>query len=223
VIEARQVSTVPPALPVPLHWLTRIVIAGATVEPEPTAQSAVPPPPFADPLHWVTVAPLVVAGKGLQLTVPPPPPAEPTHWLIVAAVTGDAPGVSALMLLVTLTVQLIGWAASLSDPLHWVMSVTRSAEPLVKVPFPPGQGSSEHCRVTVVDEDVIPELIVLTTVTVQVMPVVAPAGPGPTLLHWSTLSTAAAAGELPRLTAAAENEAVNRTPTRKGTTPVRRA
>jgi hypothetical protein len=47
--------------------------------------------------------------------------------LTVAAVTGWAPGVSALMLFVTVTVQVIsGGAASLADPLHWLMLVTTS-------------------------------------------------------------------------------------------------
>ena len=38
-----------------------------------------------------------------------------------------------------------------------------------------------------------PRLIGSTTVTVQFMPVVAPAGPGPTWLHWSTDRVAARA------------------------------
>lgn len=143
VMVARHVTVLPPGLPVPLHWLTRIAMAGATFD-VPTAQSTVPPPPFAEPLHWVTVAPDVVAGNGEQLTVPPPPPPEPTHWFTVAAVTGDAPGVSELMLFVTVTVQVIGCAASLSELLHCVTSVTRSTELLENVPLPDGQGSSEH-------------------------------------------------------------------------------
>ena len=96
--------------------------------------------------------------------------------------------------------------------MHWLMSVTRSVELLVNVPLPPGQASSEHCRVSVVVDDVVPPLIVLTTVTVHVMPVVAPAGPGPTLLHWSRVMTAATAGAAPRLIAAADSEAVSSTP-----------
>jgi len=148
----------------------------------------------------VTVAPVVVAGNGLQFNGPtlpkrPPPVPEPTHWLTVAAVTGCAPGVSALMLLVTETVQVIGCAASLLEPLHWVISVTRFVELLVNVPFPDGHGSREQVRITVVVELVMPPLIVLTTVTAQSKPVVAPPGPGPTLLHWSTVMDAATAGE----------------------------
>lgn len=62
VIEARQVSSVPPAFPVPLHWLTLVGIAALTVEPPPTEQLAVEPPPVTDPLHWVMVALVVEAG-----------------------------------------------------------------------------------------------------------------------------------------------------------------
>ena len=166
-----------------LHWLTLIGIARLIFDAEPTVQCTVAPPPFADPLHWVTVALVVVAGKGAQFTVPPPPWPEPTHWLEVAAATGFAPGVSALMLFVIVTRQVIGCAASLSEPLHWSMLVTKLVELLVNVPFPGGHGPSEHWRVSVVLELVVPPLIVLTTVTVQVIAVVAPVGPGPMLLH----------------------------------------
>lgn len=69
----RQVSRVPPAFPVPLHWLIRTGTAGLTLDAEPTAQSAVEPPPVTDPLHWVTVAPVVVAGNGSQTSGPRPP------------------------------------------------------------------------------------------------------------------------------------------------------
>jgi hypothetical protein len=66
-------------LPVPLHWLIVMGIARLIAEAVPTEQATVAPPPFAEPLHWVTVALVVDAGNGLQLTVPPPPPPEPTH------------------------------------------------------------------------------------------------------------------------------------------------
>lgn len=118
VMATSHLTTLPPGLPVPLHWLTRRAIAGLTVDPPPTEQSTVPPPPLAEPLHWVTVALVVVAGKGEQLIVPPPPPPEPLHWFTVAAVTGSAPGVSALMLLVTSTRHVVGCAASLPELLH---------------------------------------------------------------------------------------------------------
>ena len=186
------VTTLPPGLPVPLHWLTRIGIAALMVDGG-TVQWTVPPPPLPEPLHWVTVAPVVVAGKGSQLTVPPPPVAEPTHWLTVAAVTGLAPGVSALMLLVIDTRQVIGWAASLSEALHWVTLVTRLVERLTKVPLEPPHGSLAHRRVTVVTDPLVAPLMVLTTVTEHCITVVAPPGPGPMPLHWFTSSTAACA------------------------------
>jgi len=44
----RQVSKVPPLFPLPLHWLTRIGIAGRTLDAVPTVQAAVEPPPFAE-------------------------------------------------------------------------------------------------------------------------------------------------------------------------------
>ena len=99
----------------------------------------------------------------------------------------------------------------MSDPLHWLTSVTKSVELLVNVPLPPGQASSEHCRVRVVVDDVVPELMLLTTVTVHVIPVVAPAAHGPTLLHWSSVMAAAAAGDAPRLRAATDNDAASTT------------
>jgi hypothetical protein len=79
----------------------------------------------------------------------------------------------------------------LSEPLHWLMSVTRDAESMVKVPLPDGQASSEQMRVTVVVELTTPWLMVFTTVTEQSMPVVAPPGPGPTALHWSIVAALA--------------------------------
>lgn len=175
----RHVTTVPPGLPVPLHWLTVIGIAGRTVEAVPTVQATVPPPPFPEPLHCVTVAPVVVAGKGSQVFAPPPPWAEPTHWFTVAAVAGCAPGVFALMLFVIVTSQLIGCAASLSEPLHWVTLVTRLVERVVNVPFADEQGPRVHSRVTVVVELVVVPLIVLTTMTLQFSCVVAPSALGP--------------------------------------------
>ena len=124
----------------------------------------------------------------------PPPVAEPTHWFRVAFVRESAPGVSALMLFVTVTSQVIsGGAASLPEPLHWVTFMTRSEELVENVPFPGGHGPSKQFLVTVRVELVMPLLIVLTTVTVQVSPVVAPRGPPLRPLHWSTVRFAARA------------------------------
>jgi hypothetical protein len=202
----RHVTTVPPTLPLPLHWLMLIGIAGLTVEAVPTVQATPEPPPVAEPLHCETVAPVVEAGLGSQTTpVPPPPVAEPTHWLTVAAVTGCAPGVSALMLFVMSTSQLIGCAASLSDPLHCFTSVTRLGEEVVNVPFADEQGPRVQFRVTVVVELVVVPLIVLTTLTAHVSPVVAPSALGPWPLHWSIVMVAACAVEGDRAAAAKEN------------------
>ncbi|MGZ4614945.1 MAG: hypothetical protein ACXV4A_05240 [Actinomycetes bacterium] len=206
----RHVTTLPPGFPVPLHWLIVIGIAGLTLDPDATVHATVPPPPFPDPLHWVTVAPEVVAGKGLQLTLPPPPFPEPSHSLTVAAVTGLAPGVSALMLFVIETSHVIGCAASLSDALHCLTDVTRLVDWVVNVPLPGEHGSSEHSRVTVVVEPVMPRLIVLTTVTRHVMPVVAPAGPAPTPLHCPTSRFAAWAAGGDRANHAKENAPASR-------------
>jgi hypothetical protein len=63
------------------------------------------------------------------------------------------------------------------------MSVTRSGELVENVPLPGAQGSSAQERVTVVVEDVTPLLMVFVTVMSHVIAVVAPPGPGPTLLH----------------------------------------
>ena len=130
----------------------------------------------------------------------------------MAAVTGSAPGAPALMLFVTVTVQVMsGGAASLPEPLHWVMSVTRSDELVVNEPFPGGHGSREHCRTTVTVEDVAPVLeTVLTTVMSQVMPVVAPMGPPLRLLHWPSATLAALAGDVVDARPATENPATSR-------------
>jgi hypothetical protein len=81
----------------------------------------------------------------------------------------------------------------LSEPLHCVTCVTRLVDLVVNVPSPGEHGANEHFRVTVVVELRWPRWIVLTTVTVQVIPVVAPCAPGPTLLHWVTVRDEAAA------------------------------
>ncbi len=103
-------------------------------------------------MHWVTVAPVVVAGKGAQLTVPPPPVADPTHWLTVAAVIGCAAVVPELMLLVIVTVQVIRCPVSLFDPLHWFTLVTIAVELLTNVPLPGAHGPRRHVLVRVVTE-----------------------------------------------------------------------
>jgi len=167
-----------------LHWFTVIGAAALTVDCGSTVQLTVPPPPFAEPLHWVTVALVVFAGKGAQVTVPPAP--EPTHWFTVAVPTGSAPGTVGSISLVTVTSQRIGWAASLSEPLHWLICVTMLVELLVKVPLPGGHGPSAHCRVRVVVEPSLAPPILFTTTTEQVISVVAPSASGPMPLHCAT-------------------------------------
>jgi len=190
VIRVVQVTTLPPGLAVPLHWLTVTGIAALIVDGS-TVQCTVPPPPLPEPLHWVTVAAAVVAGNGEHTRCPPPPVAEPTHWFDVAADTGFAPGVSALMLSMISTVQVTGPAASLSEPLHWLTVVTRSVEVWGT---PAGaHGLLWQVADTVVVELVRPPLMVLTMRTVQAMEVVAPPGPGPIPLHWLAVRFAAAA------------------------------
>ena len=115
----------------------------------------------------------------MHRTLPPPPLPDPTHWFTVAADTGWEPDALPLMLLMMVTRQMIGCAASLSEPLHCRTDVTRSVECVTNVPFPCAQGPREQCRVTVVVELVFLPLMVLTTVTLQVIPVVAPIAPGP--------------------------------------------
>src|SRR5450631_100851 len=66
------------------------------------------------------------------------------------------------------------------------MTVTRPTESVMNVPFGVEQGPRVHSRVTVVLERVDVPLIVLTTVTVHLSAVVAPAVPGTWTLHWST-------------------------------------
>ena len=97
------------------------------------------------------------------------------------------------------------------EPLHWVMSVTRSDELVVNEPFPGAHGSREHCRTTVTVEDVAPELeTVLTTVMSQVMPVVAPMGPPLRLLHWPSATSTAFAGDVVVARPTTENAAARR-------------
>jgi hypothetical protein len=217
-INTEHVTTLPPGLPVPLHWFTFTGIAGLTTDAESTVQCTVPPPPVPEPLHWVTVAPVVVAGNGAQLIVPPPPVADPTHWFTVAFVTGFAWFVPALTLFVIVTEQVIGWAESLSEPLHWLTLVTREVEWLTNVPFAGAQGPSKQSLVRVVVEPRWAPSIVLTTTTVQRIDVVAPIGPGPFPLHCATERVAASADPAP-LSCSTQSATVNRRSARSGRRP----
>ena len=73
---AEQITSAPPPLADPLHWLTRTDSADDLL-PVAVQVSWTRVPPFAEPLHWLIVAPDVVAGKGSQPVCLPPP--EPTH------------------------------------------------------------------------------------------------------------------------------------------------
>jgi hypothetical protein len=129
--------------------------------------------------------------------VAPPPLPEPTHWSTLTGVSGSAPGVPALMLLVTVTLHVIGCAASLSDALHWSMVVTRLVELYEKVPSPGGQAARAQVRVTVtVDPEAAPSRV-LTTETEQLISVVAPAALAPMPLHWSIATVEARAAGVP--------------------------
>ena len=63
---------------------------------------------------------------------------------------GCAGRVPALTLFVTVTEQVIWWAESLSEPLHWLMLVTSEVEWLTNVPFPGAHGPSRQSLVRVV-------------------------------------------------------------------------
>ena len=143
---------------------------------------------MAEQLHWVIVAPVVVAGKGLQGSgfpgsggpkgLPGGPP-EPTHWLTVAAVA--APGPFTAMLLVIDTLHVSVPPPPLPELLHCVTEVTRSLEVVGDPPF------------KVTTEPVVPGLLVklLMITTSQVV-----VSPGVSLmpLHCVTGTFAADAG-----------------------------
>lgn len=182
----RQFTADPPTLAVPLHWLTVTGTALLTLDLGSTVQFATPPPPFAEPLHCVIAAPLVGSGNGVQAAPSGPPLPDPTHWLTVALAIRCGLALFCSILFVIFTLHSTLCAASLSESLHCRTEVTRPVERVVKLPLGVEQRPSVHSRVTVVSELVAVALIVLTTVTVHVSAVVAPSGPGPWPLHWST-------------------------------------
>ncbi len=147
---------------------------------------------------------------------PPPPWAEPLHWLTVAPDRGVAPGVSELMLLVIRTLQVMVWAESLPESLHWTTLVTRSdGKFVVELVLPPGHGSSEQLLENVTVELRFAPSMVLTTVTSHVWPVDAPMGPAPTLLHCEKLTVAALAGAGAKVAAPARPPTTRRATIRK--------
>jgi hypothetical protein len=107
---AEQMTRDPPPFAESLHWLiVRALAAGmrpVAVHVRPTRV-----PPLAEPLHCVIIAPVVVAGNGLQPVVRPPP--EPTHWLTDGAVAPAPPPTNS-----TLTLQRSVPPPPLIEPLH---------------------------------------------------------------------------------------------------------
>jgi hypothetical protein len=115
---AEQMTRAPPPLAEPLHWLIVTIRAADSV---PVAVQVRPTrvPPLAEPLHCVIVAPVVVAGNGLQPVVMPPP--EPTHWLTEAAVE---PGLRPMNSFEIWALQRSVPPPPLMESLHCVTAVT---------------------------------------------------------------------------------------------------
>jgi len=163
VIDVRHVTSEPPPLADPLHWLTVTGRDALCVELGATEQVTVLPPPLPEPLHCVTAAPEVEL-TGLQVIVPLPS-AEPTHSLTVAAV-GVAPPV---MLLVMSTAQTSSPPPPLAEALHWLTESTTSwnvlvtAGPQVGAPAAP----VHTCSVTEEPPTPVAASRVLTTVTLH--------------------------------------------------------
>jgi hypothetical protein len=191
VIATSHVTRLPPPLSDPLHWSTVTgsadeVLASAATE-HVTLRAA--PPPLAEPLHWVTMAPVVLAGKGEQLSVGwvPPPVPDPTHWFTVAAV--GAAGEPPMMVLVIRTWQVIVLPPPLPEPLHWWTAVTSPVD-LVVVPVVATQFTfvpAQYLATVMVDEAAAPSSV-LAIVTSQRTTLPAPSAP----LHWSTPDVALA-------------------------------
>ena len=194
VSDAVQVTTDPPPLAVLLHWLivtgrSELAVEGFTVH---STRSAAPPP-LVDPLHWVIVAPVVLAGNGLQLRVGAGPAApDPLHWLIVAAVTPvvEPP----VRLVVTYTLQITLAPPPFAAKLHCSTEDTSEPYDVVAVVQVTAvlAGPRHSLRVTVEVATPVLTSRLLVTVTSQLIP-----KPGvlSMLLHWAIVSAAEA--ELP--------------------------
>ncbi|MEJ7696052.1 MAG: hypothetical protein WKF78_05370 [Candidatus Limnocylindrales bacterium] len=160
-----QMTSPPPPLADPLHWL---IVTPRLEDSVPVAVQVSPTrvPPFAEPLHCVIVASTAVAGNGSQPLVSPSP--EPTHWFTVALVVfGSMP----TKLLVTWTLQRREPPPPLVDPLHWSTAVTGAGRTLVLV-VQAASGSPAapwHSRTVTVAEPPA-WVIVLTIVTSQINP-----------------------------------------------------
>lgn len=112
VMFAEQMTSAPPPLAEPLHWLILTARLDDFV-PEAVHLKPTSVPPLAEPLHWVIVAPVVVAGNGSQPVVIPPP--DPTHWFLVLT---DEPGLMPTKLFVTRTLHRSVPPPPLMESLH---------------------------------------------------------------------------------------------------------
>jgi hypothetical protein len=175
---AEQMTRPPPPLAEPLHWLIVTIRAADSV---PVAVQVRPTrvPPLAEPLHCVIVAPVVVAGNGLQPVVMPPP--EPTHWLTETVVE---PALRPMNSFEIWALQRSVPPAPLMELLHCVTAVTgvvstfvvvEQAKPPVPLPSVGAPAEPRHSRTVTVAVPVsgsVPaaEVILLTTVTSQIRP-----------------------------------------------------
>ena len=186
------VTKPPPPLPEPTHCSIDMGKAALSVDAESTVQRTrrVEPPPVPASLHCVTVAFVVVAGKGLHAmvgSVPPPVPAV-LHWFTV---TGDVVA-APVMLFVMSTLHVTVPPPPLPEPLHWSTTVMTSAELKgVMVQVGAAFAAPWHSRIVPL-ELVTPVVRLMLFVTVKVHSTAWP----PTLsvpLHWFTAMGAARA------------------------------
>jgi hypothetical protein len=146
-----QVTNEPPPLAEPLHWFT---VGGMGAPDVFGGQIRSEPPPSAEPTHWITETSTrssiaspetLLMIVTLQITVEPPAFAELSHCVIevievpvkVVQVRGPAPTLVQTIcvevpslpvkLLISVTLQVIVWAAPVSLKLHWLTLVLTPA------------------------------------------------------------------------------------------------
>jgi len=120
-----------------LHWSISTGRADVSVEgPTVHLTRSVPPPPVPASLHWVTVALVVLAGKGSHAVVgwvPPPVPLV-LHWLTVTGTTsGGVAAAGMVMLFTRFTLQVTVPPPPLPEPLHWSTVVVSWSDGVVVV------------------------------------------------------------------------------------------
>jgi len=190
VMLAEQITSAPPPLAEPLHWLIRTLTLD-DFEPDAVHFSPTRVPPLADPLHCVIVAPVVVAGNGSQPVVMPPP--DPTHWFLVAL---DEPGLTPTKLFVTRTLQRNVPPPPLIESLHWLTLVTsRFMFQCVVLHDACGSPAAPWHSRTVVLDDPPALVIVLMMLTWQISP--RPPLLSTPLLHVVVAATLVAADAVP--------------------------